>query len=71
MPTIPSYTMEDQAGAPRGITIITTLYELIAALSADLEPGEETLITATVTHLFNSGRLTFVGQHRQCKVVCG
>ena len=71
MPATTPYTMEDPVGAPKCVPIITTLYDLIAALSADLEPGEETLVTAIVTHLFNSGRLTFIGKPRQCKVMCG
>ena len=47
--------------------IITTLYDLIAALSAASEPGEEELVTAAVASLCHAGRLRFLavphGEH--------
>ena len=40
--------------------ITTTLYDLIAALSAASEPGEEELVTAAVASLCHAGRLRFL-----------
>ena len=45
-------------------SIITTLYDLIAALSDASAPWEEDLVTAAVVHLCHSGRLRFLaGPH--------
>jgi hypothetical protein len=41
-------------------TIRTTLYDLIEAISAEVEPEEEHLVVATVVHLFQSGQITFL-----------
>jgi hypothetical protein len=40
--------------------IITTLYDLLAALSAASEPGEAALVSAAVMHLCHAGRLRFL-----------
>ena len=50
--------------------ITTTLYDLIASLNVCAEPGEEDVVTAAVMHLCNTGRVTFLGAHKGCKVVC-
>lgn len=55
---------------PSQTPIITTLYDLIAALSAASAPGEEGLITAAVTHLCHAGRLRFLPLPHTCVVVC-
>jgi hypothetical protein len=51
-------------------TITTTLYDLIEAVSAEVDPGEDDLIIATVMHLLNSGRVKFTGDWRNARVVC-
>jgi hypothetical protein len=51
-------------------TIETTLYDLIEAISDEVEPGEDDLIIATVVHLLNSGRVKFTGDWRNARVVC-
>jgi hypothetical protein len=51
-------------------TIETTLYDLVEAISSEVEPGEEDLITATLVHLLNSGRVKFCGDPRNLEVVC-
>lgn len=38
----------------------TNLYDLIQAVSEEVEPGEEALITETVQHLFDTGKVKFV-----------
>ena len=40
------------------MTIHTTLYDLIAALSAEVGPDEENVLTAVVVHLLNTHRVT-------------
>jgi hypothetical protein len=51
-------------------TVETTLYELVEAIGAEVEPGEDDLIIATVVHLLNSGRVKFTGDWKNAKVVC-
>jgi hypothetical protein len=40
------------------MAIHTTLYDLIAALSAEVRPDEEDVLTAAVVHLLNTHRVT-------------
>src|SRR5262245_56522603 len=47
--------------SPHSTTIHTTLYDLIAALSAAVESDEEDVLTATVVHLLNTHRVTCTG----------
>ena len=56
--------MSEQTG------IVTTLYELIAALNDQLEPWEEDVATAAVVHLCNTGTLHFLRIAGDCEVVC-
>ena len=50
--------------------IITTLYDLMTALSAASEPREEDLVIAAVAHLCNTGRLRFQALPHTRVVVC-
>ena len=65
--THPASPMPHTATAPT--TIQTTLYDLLTALNAEAEPGEEELVTAAAVHLLNAGRARFVGDRRVMKVV--
>jgi hypothetical protein len=40
-------------------TLTTTLYNLMAALQADVDPSDDALIVATVFHILHSGRATW------------
>jgi hypothetical protein len=62
--------LEQVPACAASTTIVTTLYDLIEAISAEVEPGEDDLIIATVMHLLNSGRVKFTGDWRNAKVVC-
>ena len=42
-------------------TIETTLYDLIEAISAEVNPNEEDLVVATIVHLLASGKVKFLG----------
>lgn len=43
------------------MTIHTTLYDLIAALSAVIGPDEKNVLTATVVHLLHTHRVICTG----------
>ena len=47
-----------ESGLPA--TVITSLYDLMAAMQATTPPEEDNLVVATVMHLLRCGRLTFV-----------
>ena len=47
----------------------TTLYELVEALSTEVGPEDDHLVTAAVMHLINSGQARFVGSRKQITVV--
>lgn len=44
----------------RAISIKSTLYDLIEAISDEVEQGEENLITASVLDLIESGKIKFI-----------
>jgi hypothetical protein len=46
--------------APVQLPPITTLYDLIADLTEHVEPWEDEVVTATVVHLCQTGRLRFL-----------
>ena len=50
--------------------IVTTLYDLIAALNEQVEPWEEDVVTAAVVDLCSTGRLRFLNAPENCEVVC-
>lgn len=55
--------------SPQTTAIHTTLYNLIAALSAEVGPDEEDVLT-TVVHLLNTHRVTCTGDLRGYRLVC-
>lgn len=50
--------------------IITTLYDLIAALTEQVEPWEDDVVTAAVVHLCQTGRLRFLNLPEDGTLVC-
>lgn len=54
----------------KSTTITTSLYDLVAAISAEAGPNEDDLVTATVVHLLQSGRVKFLGDHEALKAAC-
>ena len=64
-----SFPTQAPAGAAP-TAIETTLYELIAAISAEVGSEEDDLIVATVVHLVNSGQVRFTGEWENAKVIC-
>ena len=55
----------DEVVAARPPRLTTTLYELLAAIQDVVGPDEDALIVATVRHLLQSGRLTWLGEARE------
>lgn len=49
--------------------ITTTLYDLVEAISAEVGPDEDHLVTAAVMHLINSSRARFVGSRKTLTIV--
>jgi hypothetical protein len=49
--------------------ITTTLYDLVEAISAEVGPDEEHLVTAAVMHLINSSRARFVGSRKTLTIL--
>lgn len=60
-------TVPASSSAPEHIT--TTLYDLVEAISAEVGPDDEHLVTAAVMHLINSSRARFVGSRRTLTVL--
>ena len=56
--------------SPRPTAIQTTLYDLIVALSAEVPPDEDDLLTATVVHFMNTHRVTYTGALAGYRLVC-
>lgn len=52
------------------VMIETTLYDIIVALSEDMGPDEDVLVTALVIDLLNSGQAKFVDGPLQYTVEC-
>jgi hypothetical protein len=51
-------------------TIETTLYDLIAAIDAEVGPHEEHVITATVVHFLNAYQITCTGNLKGFRLAC-
>ena len=60
-------TTEPQVPA-QAARIVTTLYDLIAALNEEIEAGEEDVAIAAVAHLCNTGRLRFLDDPRKIEI---
>jgi hypothetical protein len=50
------------SGSPRSTTIQTSLYDLIAAIAAEVRLDEEALVTATAVHALRSHRAKFISK---------
>ena len=54
-----SFRAEEPAH-PGLTTMKTTVYELIEAVSEEVQPGEDWLVAGTVLHLFETGKPRFL-----------
>ena len=55
--------------APLPMAIHTALYDLIAALSAEVQPDEDGVLTAVVVHLLQTHRVTCTGDREHSRLV--
>jgi hypothetical protein len=51
------------------VSITTTLYDLVEALNAEVDPEDDALVTAAVVHLINANRARFVGSRKRLTIV--
>jgi hypothetical protein len=51
------------------MTIHTTLYDLIAALSAEVQPDDDAVLTAVVIHLLETHRVICTGNQARYRLV--
>jgi len=56
---IRSFPKEEPA-RPKLTNTKTTLYELIAAISEEVQPGEDQLVVETVLDLLNTGQVKYL-----------
>jgi hypothetical protein len=52
----------------QSLIIRTTLYDLIAALNAEVGTDEDDLVIAGVMHLLNTHRLTYSYASKPCRI---
>ena len=69
MPALATYPATIPAASAESTRITTTLYDLVEALSTEVEPAEDYLVTAAVMHLINSGHARFVGSHKRLAII--
>jgi hypothetical protein len=67
MKTSTSHSAVAQAKSQEPTTIQTTLYDLIAAVRAEVGADDDDLVITTVVHLLNSHRPRFIGPARHLK----
>ena len=53
------------AAFPGPASIMTTLYALVVALNAEVDPEDDALVTAAVVHLINAHRARFIGSRKR------
>jgi len=62
--------MPDTIDAPAAGRIVTTLYDLIESLHAQVTPGEDDLVITAMKTIINTRRLTFLEWHRAHRLKC-
>ena len=69
MPALAAYPAATPAASLDQASITTTLYDLVAALNAEVDPEDDALVTAAVVHLINTNRTRFVGSRKRLAIV--
>jgi len=69
MPALAAYTAATPAASLDQASITTTLYDLVEALNAEVNPEDDALVTAAVVHLINANRARFVGSRKRLAIV--
>ncbi len=69
MPALATSPVMVPATSAEATRITTTLYDLVDALRAEVDPRDDYLVTAVVVHLVNSGRARFRGSRKTLALV--
>jgi hypothetical protein len=69
MPALATYPATIPATAAEPTRITTTLYDLVEALSTEVEPEDDYLVTAAMMHLINSGHARFGGSRKRLAII--
>ena len=69
MPALATYQAATPAASSDPTSIMTTLYDLVVALNAEVDPEDDALVTAAVVHLINMNRSRFVGSCKRLTIV--
>jgi hypothetical protein len=69
MPALATYQAAPPAASSDPGSITTTLYELVVALNAEVDPEDDALVTAAIVHLINANRARFVGSRTRLAIV--
>ena len=69
MPALATYPAATPAASSDPVSITTTLYDLVAALNAEVNPEDDALVTAAAVHLINANRTRFIGSRKRLVIV--
>jgi hypothetical protein len=69
MPALAPDPTATAAAASDSTSITTTLYDLVVALNAEVDPEDDALVTAAVVHLIHVHRARFVGSCKRLALV--
>jgi hypothetical protein len=69
MPALATYPATIPAISTEPTRITTTLYDLVEALSMEVKPEDDSLVTAAVMHLINAGHAQFVGSRQKLSII--
>ena len=69
MPALAAYSATIPATSTEPTSITTTLYDLVEALSTEVKPEDDSLVTAAVMHLINAGHARFVGSRQRLSII--
>jgi predicted HD phosphohydrolase len=69
MPALATYPATTPAISSETASITTTLYDLVAALNAEVDTADDALVTAAVVHLINANRARFIGSRKRLAII--
>jgi hypothetical protein len=69
MPALATYPATIPTTSTEPTRMTTTLYDLVEALSTEVEPEDDYLVTAAVMHLINAGQARFVGSRKRLTII--
>jgi hypothetical protein len=69
MPALAEYPAATPAVSSDPASITTTLYDLVAALNAEVDPEDDALVTTAAVRLINANRARFVGSRKRLAIV--